>query len=1167
MNERRPNPYVVGTPLTGPYGFFGREEIIQLARETFSLPRQNVIVLYGQRRTGKTSLLHQLKSRLSDAFCLVVFDLQGRAKHSLMRVLYDLAQAISRSMDFPAPSQAQLASSDYFQSGFLPKVFDQLGNTRLLLLFDEFDVLGDEPLEAKAASVSLFPYLQTLIAQKPRLGFVFVVGRRIDELPVHYRSIFKQAVFQKLSYLQRDEAIQLITQPAAGILDYQPAATDAILGLTAGHPYLTQLVCHVLFNRLQRDGISTVDSADVERVVDEALEVGTGALDWFWEGLPRSERIVYAAIAQITSGDRPATEEQILQVLHEYRIRLLGTELTSAPQRLVDWEIIQPVGRNGFRCSVELVRRWIVKEHPLSRAKQDIDLVSPRATRYYKNARDAHLSGDLSTAIDDYRRALAANPNHSAAQLGLAQALHESGQGVEAIAEYEKAYKLDPIGARDGLIAVLLEHGKSFQRSGQVDKAIAEYKCILAVSPADEEAQQRLIDIWLAQGEALLAEDNLKAATKIYRQALETFPSNNALIAKIKGEIHHYAEQLERQGGWDDAADALRTLDESLNLGDDQTLGWLVGLLLRQGEAHLQQGEFDQGLEAFQRALAALPVEPQARADFQRLLGVDGRIKEAVKGHSHGQEAREDWTAAYESLTHLADLLPGDPEVEGWVELARHRWRAANYYHIAREAFSMGDFETALEECRRAVAENSEFAAAQLFLAQVLYERGALPEAVTEYERAFVLDSAAARDGLVTALLARARSLETDDHVEEAIAAYQRVLAVKPETLEAANRLLDIWTTQGDESLARDSLVEAIKAYRRAQAVAPSVEPLVAHLKSVLKDYSDRQVEADRWSSSTDALVSLTSELGVVDGQTQAWLAQVHLAQGHAYLNSDRLQPAADAYRQALAIRPSPTDAADFERQFDVAPAEQVRSALRKRSQTQAKQQELAWAVQTLTTLAELRPDDSQVRTWLSEALVAQGDAYLAADQLDDAAATYQQALDLHPDDTEIEARQVQVTKRRRELKIASLYHQAESCMAAQDWDEAAAIYQRLMSDFQDRSARPLLRQAQDEIRLAGLFDAAMAVHQTANWDDAIAGWLQICQDRPDYVSKSGEKAAVWLAEAIMEREGIATQREQAAAATRRQLQIAWALVVILALTLVGALGYAWVNGWLRMGW
>ena len=1160
MNERLPNPYVVGTPLTGSHGFFGRKEIIQLVRETFSLPRQNVIVLYGQRRTGKTSLLHQLKSRLSDAFRLVVFDLQGRARHNLPRVLYDLAQAISRSIGLPAPPETQFVNADGFHSGFLPQALDQLGHTRLLLLFDEFDVLGDEPLDNGAASESLFPHLQTLMAQEPRLGFVFVVGRRIDELPVHYRTIFKQAVFQKLSYLRRDEAMELITQPAADILDYQPASVDAIFDLTAGHPYLTQLVCHVLFNRLQRDGVSTVSSADVECVIEEALEVGTGALDWFWEGLPRSERIVLAAIAQITSRDRPATEEQILQVLHEYRIRLLGTELTNAPQRLVDWEIIEPVGHDGFRCTVELARRWIVKEHPLSRAKQDIDLVSPRATRYYRNARDAHLSGDLPAATDDYRRALAANPNHSGAQLGLAQALHESGQHVEAIAEYEKAYKLDPIGARDGLITALLDHGKSLQRSGQQDKAAAEYQRILAVAPTDDEAQQRLIDIWLAQGESLLAKDDLKAATRIYRQALTTLPGNKTLIAKLKEEVHRYAEQLEGQGDWDSAADALRTLDDSLGLGDNQTLGWLVGLLLRQGETQLRQGELDQGLKAFQHTLAILPVEAQERTDLQRLLGVDGRIKEAVKGYSQGQEAREDWTTAYESLNQLANLLPGDSEIEGWVEAARRKWRAANFHNIARRAFSMGDLETSLEECRRAIAENPGFGAAQLLLAQILHERGALTEAVAEYERAFELDPVAAREGLATALLARAQSLEAADQVEEAIATYEHVLQVKPETLGAASRLFEIWTAKGSEYLARDSLEEAIAAYQQARTMAPSPERLVAHLKDVFKDYSDRQAKADCWSSSIDALVGLTDELGVVDGQTQAWLAQVYLAQGHAQLTAAQLKLAADAYRQALAIRPSLDDTATFEGQFGVSPVEQVRSALRRRSQTQVEQQELAQAVQTLTTLAELLPDDTQVRSWLTAALVAHGDAYLAADQLDEAAATYQRALDLDHDDAEIEARQVQVTQRRRELEIASLHRQAENYVAAQDWDEAASIYHRLVSEFKDRSARPLFRQAQDEIRLAGLFDAAMAAHQAADWDNAVAAWFQVCQEQLDYVSKSGEEAALWLAEAILHRWGVADERERTAGATRRQLRIAWALVVILALALVCALACAWAH-------
>ena len=1166
MKERYPNPYVVGTPLTSRDSFFGREETFRLVRETLLLPTQNVIVLYGQRRIGKTSLLHQLKHNLSDAFHPVVFDLQGRAKHRLPRLLSDLAQAISKSMDQPAPPEAQLAAYDYFRTSFLPQVFEQLGNARLLLLFDEFDVLGDEPFEADTASESLFPYLQSLIGQDPRLGFIFVVGRRIDQLPVHYRSIFKQAVFQKLSNLQRDEAAQLITRPAAGMLQYQPSAIDAILDLTSGHPYFTQLVCHVLFNRLQPPSTSTVTRADVERVVDEALEIGTGALDWFWEGLPRSERIILSAVTQVTSQGQAATEEQILDVLHAHQVRLLGTELTSAPQRLVDWEIIQPTGGDSFRCSVELIRRWIVKEHPLSRIKQDIDLVSQRATRYYNNARDAHLSGDLPSAIDDYRRALAANPHHSAAQLGLAQALHESGHTAEAIAEYEKAYKLDPATARDGLIAARLDLGKSLQRSGQVDKAVTEYERILALAPSDDEAQQRLIDIWLSQAETSLAQEDFNAATEIYHHALKTIPGNKALSAKVKEEIRHYAELLERRGTWDDAAKALRGLDDRLLIGDEQSRAWLIGLLLRQGEALLRQDKFDHGLQAFQHALAALPVEPQALTDIQRLVGADRRIKEAVKGYSHRCEAREDWMAAYESLTHLDDLLPGDPDVEGWVSMSRRKWRAFNYYSIAREAHSVGDLETTLEECRRALAENPQFAAAQLGLAQALYEQGMLAEAVNEYERAFALDAAAARDGLVVAHVAYARSLEAAGDVDGAVATYGRVLKVKLDTPEAARQLFNIWTAQGDDLLIKDSLAEAITTYRRALAVAPVLEPYILHLKDMFKSYSDQQLEAGRWSSAIDALVGLTSGLGLLDGQTLGWIAEVQLAHGHAELALDQLEPAAEAYRQALTIRPGPADTAAFESQFDVLPAQQVRRALRRKSQTQAEQGEWAQAVQTLTVLAALLPDDTEARAWLKEALVALSDAYLAADQLDKAAATSQQALDLYPADAEIEARQTQVTRRRRDLEITSLYQQAETCVAAQDWSNAASIYERLLSEFNDVSARPQLQQAKDEMRLADLFDTAMAAYQAAAWDDTVAGWFQICRDRPDYVSKGGEKAAVWLAEAVLQREGIASQRARQIARVGWQLRIAWAVAIVLAVAFLSLLVYVAANGWLKIG-
>src|SRR5262249_31696684 len=127
------NPYIL-TPLTGGVGFYGREAVLQFVRNTLSSPYQNVIVLFGQRRIGKTSGLHQ---RMHDeqrpaGFRPVYFDLQGRAQHRLDQVLYGLAREISRALGLPAPGRDDFADESFFQYGFLPGVYRALAGERLL---------------------------------------------------------------------------------------------------------------------------------------------------------------------------------------------------------------------------------------------------------------------------------------------------------------------------------------------------------------------------------------------------------------------------------------------------------------------------------------------------------------------------------------------------------------------------------------------------------------------------------------------------------------------------------------------------------------------------------------------------------------------------------------------------------------------------------------------------------------------------------------------------------------------------------------------------------------------------------------------------------------------------------------------------------------------------
>src|SRR6185503_8290535 len=94
------NPYVAGRALDEDRGFFGRDEVFKMVETEFHSPDRNAIVLFGQRRIGKTSILKQIQRRLpSPPFVVAYFDLMNRAYKPLGYVLWEIATLISDHLD------------------------------------------------------------------------------------------------------------------------------------------------------------------------------------------------------------------------------------------------------------------------------------------------------------------------------------------------------------------------------------------------------------------------------------------------------------------------------------------------------------------------------------------------------------------------------------------------------------------------------------------------------------------------------------------------------------------------------------------------------------------------------------------------------------------------------------------------------------------------------------------------------------------------------------------------------------------------------------------------------------------------------------------------------------------------------------------------------------
>jgi branched-chain amino acid transport system substrate-binding protein len=152
------NPYIAGPAIRERKAFFGREDVFREVMKVLRHQHNNAIVLYGQRRIGKTSVLLQLESRLADdgEFTPIYFDLQDKAAKPLSELLYEIALIIAAQTGQATPNHNDFDDTgNYFRHTFLPAVAGTAGVGRLVLLFDEFDVM-DNPQESQAGQ-AFFP--------------------------------------------------------------------------------------------------------------------------------------------------------------------------------------------------------------------------------------------------------------------------------------------------------------------------------------------------------------------------------------------------------------------------------------------------------------------------------------------------------------------------------------------------------------------------------------------------------------------------------------------------------------------------------------------------------------------------------------------------------------------------------------------------------------------------------------------------------------------------------------------------------------------------------------------------------------------------------------------------------------------------------------------------
>jgi hypothetical protein len=376
-----PNPYTPGTPLRGNSRlFYGREGLFEFIAENVDrLAGRNVLILVGQRRTGKTSALLRLDQQLPEHIVPVYIDCQslgvlpGMAAllHDIAWLIADTLQARGYAIDVPPPEAWREDPGGQFQRQFVPAVRALLpAGATLLLVFDEFEVfeslVADEILPP-----TFFTFMRHLMQHTDGLGFVFVGSGRLEEMGSDYWSVlFNIALYQQIGFLSYEAAMRLICEPVAPHIVYDDLALEKIWRVTAGQPYFLQLVCYTLVKRANQEGTGYVTISDVNAALDEMLRLGEVHFAYLWQRSSRIERALLAAVAHLMDREIPFHPSDLTHYLEQYGFRFEPGEVTAGLTRLVEREIMREIPAEGtalYELRIGLVGLWAAQNKSLTR--------------------------------------------------------------------------------------------------------------------------------------------------------------------------------------------------------------------------------------------------------------------------------------------------------------------------------------------------------------------------------------------------------------------------------------------------------------------------------------------------------------------------------------------------------------------------------------------------------------------------------------------------------------------------------------------------------------------------------------------------------------------------------------------------------------------------------
>ncbi len=547
--SRPRNPYSAGPPVHNESAFFGRRDTLSWVNENLYDSQNGSLVIIGQRRIGKTSLLLQIERTLPKPIGVpIYYDVHYQSSKQLGKLLFDLAEVIAQRLKLSPPGEERFDNEGrFFQRHFLPQAYRSLNrNSRMILLVDEFDAIDQrdaEELPHDSAAKTFIPYLNRLLKGEKELAFIFAVGRRAADLSPEVKGVLESSLALEIRVLDRQSAEKLVRQAERnGTLRFLDEGVERILNLTQCHPYLTQLLCQSVWyqaHKSSKDGtLNDIGPSEAEAAVAEALERGVVALTSIWDGLAPDEKIYASALAQIAEEKEDRSQDEVFAVIRECVPSSRDDELVRAPQNLVKRQILKEDRKGYRRFEIEMFRRWIRQHKPVYEAALELDYVNPEATARFDKGLFYYKRKEWSNADKLFAEAIRINPRHSEAHRLRGETFMRRMQYEKAVHELREAHRLNPTDSRLSLVRALAMYAQEAYSIGDEEKAVKQCGEALELSQGDRDALQIWESIWSKRGDGYLERRKLPEALDCFQKIVDQGGSGYAgKVASISNDL------------------------------------------------------------------------------------------------------------------------------------------------------------------------------------------------------------------------------------------------------------------------------------------------------------------------------------------------------------------------------------------------------------------------------------------------------------------------------------------------------------------------------------------------------------------------------------------------------------------------------------------------------